>query len=328
MTGQPFRSQTPAIEISELRRVYREEGRRSAKSPPRVALDSVSLTVPSGEIHGLLGPNGAGKTTLVKILCTVLLPTSGTVRVVGHDVVKEAAEVRRLVGVAFGGERGLQPLLTAEQMLNFWGRMYGMSKEDTRTRTAEMLALFGLSDRADSRIRSYSRGMKQRLHLARALLPRPRLLFLDEPTIGVDPVARRDFRRLLAGLYAEGITVMITTHDMAEAEAVCDRVTLIDSGRILATEAPETLSRWLSTYGHIEVKDASEATLDLVRMLPEVTQVRQLDTGVARVEVSAERALREVLTTLVASGCVQVRLAAPALDEVYMALVEEKRLMV
>src|SRR5579884_3441380 len=182
-----------AVEVDEVQRVYTPK-----KREPVVALDAVSLTIPVGEVHGLLGPNGAGKTTLVKILSTVLLPTSGRALVLGKDVVAETKAVRPLIGIVFGGERGLYTRLTARQNLEYWGALYRLPGGEIRRRAASLLERVGLADRADQRVEQFSRGMKQRLHLARGLIGDAKVLFLDEPTTGMDPLAAREFRALIA----------------------------------------------------------------------------------------------------------------------------------
>ncbi|MFE8944827.1 ABC transporter ATP-binding protein [Streptomyces sp. NPDC007856] len=315
-----------AVDVRRLHRVYQDSGRKFRKVPAKVALESVDLGVEQGEVHGLLGPNGAGKTTLVRILCTVLLPTSGEARVMGHDVVRETARVRSLLGVTFGGDRGLHTMLTARQTMDFWGALHGLDKKVTAARTEELLGRFGILDRADSRVETYSRGMRQRLHLARALLPDPQILFLDEPTIGMDPVGAQDFRKVVLSLKADGKTIILTTHDMAEAEAVCDRVSLIDKGRVLATEQPTQLSRWLSEYENVEVEDADAEVLARVAELPGVLAVGQLPTGAFRIQLGEDGVCSRVLRELVDAGCTQVRTTRPDLSEVYVALLEDRKI--
>src|SRR6266487_781075 len=202
-----------AVEVREIRRSFTPR-----KREPVVALDGVSLSIPAGEVHGLLGPNGAGKTTLVKIRSTVLLPTSGTAQVLGHDVVEETRAVRPLIGIVFGGERGLYTRLTARQNLEYWGALYRLSSATIRQRSAALLERVGLVDRADQRVEEFSRGMKQRLHLARGLMGDAKVLFLDEPTTGMDPLAAREFRTLVGELKGEGRTILLTTHDLVEPE--------------------------------------------------------------------------------------------------------------
>jgi ABC-2 type transport system ATP-binding protein len=311
-----------AVEVEELTRVFTPR-----KRDPVVALDAVSLTIPDGEIHGLLGPNGAGKTTLVKVLSTVLLPTSGRARVRGHDVVDETRAVRPLIGIVFGGERGLYWRLTGRQNLEYWAALYKLPPRTTRGRAQELLERVGLAERADERVETYSRGMKQRLHLARGLVGDARLLFLDEPTTGMDPIAAREFRALVAELREEGRTILLATHDMVEAETVCDRVTLIDRGRIVATESPRTLGRVISRFQRIDVEGVEDAVLDEVEAMAGVSGVTRADGG-ARVEIDEEGATQAVLARLVAAGASSLRTSLPSLEEVYVQLLGERGLEV
>ena len=314
----------PAVDVQEITRIYEPRRKRDERV---VALDAVSLEIPEGEIHGLLGPNGAGKTTLVKILSTVLLPTSGRASVLGHDVVEETRAVRPLIGIVFGGERGLYTRLTARQNLEYWGALYRLSASETKRRSKELLERTGLQDRADQRVEEFSRGMKQRLHLARGLIGDAKVLFLDEPTTGLDPLAAREFRRLIGELKAERRTILLTTHDMVEAETVCDRVTLIDRGKMLATETPRTLGTLLSRFQRIDVEGADERVLSEVESLSGVSVVNRVDGG-ARIEVNEEGATGEVLRRLVAGGVTSVKTSLPSLEEVYVQLIGERGLEV
>jgi ABC-2 type transport system ATP-binding protein len=323
-----MRSTELAVAVRALRRIY--GGRR--KTPEVVALDGVDLSVPTGEVHGLLGPNGAGKTTLCKILSTVLLPTSGTAVIAGYDVVRETAAVRRLVGIVFGGERGLYTRLTARQNLEFWATMYGLAGRTRRSRVETMLERVGLADRAGQRVEGFSRGMKQRLHLARGLVGDPKVVLLDEPTTGMDPVAARDFRTLVGELRQEGRTVLLTTHDMAEAEAVCDRVTLIDGGRLLATERPATLSRWISTYARVEATDVPDALAqrltDELREVPGVAGVRRTSPAGLVVETADSDAAPRVVRRMLDAGVTNVATSLPDLEEVYLHVIGERGMRV
>ncbi len=314
----PRERDVPAVEADRLGRTFTAKGR-----PDVVALDEVSITVEQGEVHGLLGPNGAGKTTLVKLLSTILLPSSGTGRVLGLDVVDEVAAVRPLIGIVLGGERGLYNRLTARQNLRYWCALYRMDPATGRSRTDAMLERVGLLDRADDRVQSYSRGMRQRLHLARGLLHDPPVVFLDEPSTGLDPVAARDLRAIVRELAHEGRTVFITTHDMAEAEAVCDRVTLIDRGKLLATETPQTLSKTLSRFERIECEGADDAVLTVLQSFEGVSQVVTTTAG-ARIEVNVESAVGQVMRHLVEAGVTSVKVTRPTLEEVYLSLVGER----
>jgi ABC-2 type transport system ATP-binding protein len=309
-----------AVEVQEVTRVFEPR-----KRPRVVALDDVSLTIPEGEIHGLLGPNGAGKTTLVKILSTVLIPTSGTARVLGHDVVADLKAVRPLIGIVFGGERGLYWRLTGRQNLEYWGALYRLSARETKERTQRLIERVGLTERADERVETYSRGMKQRLHLARGLIGDAHVLFLDEPTTGMDPLAAREFRALIGELRGEGRTILLATHDMVEAETVCDRVTLIDRGKVVATESPRTLGRVISRFQRIDVEGVDGAVLDEIRAMAGVTSVTQ-DDGGARIEVDQEGATGIVLRRLVDAGATSVKTSLPSLEEVYVQLIGDRGL--
>jgi ABC-2 type transport system ATP-binding protein len=320
----PTLTNQAAVAVESVTRVFDPRRKRDARV---VALDRVSLEIPPGEIHGLLGPNGAGKTTLVKILSTVLVPTSGSAHVLGHDVVTEARAVRPLIGIVFGGERGLYWRLTGRQNLEYWGALYKLSAAETRRRAQRLLERVGLTDRADERVETYSRGMKQRLHLARGLVGDAKVLFLDEPTTGMDPIAARDFRALIAELKGEGRTILLATHDMVEAETVCERVTLIDRGTILATESPRTLGRMISRFQRIDVEGAEPAVIARVRELPGVHSVSEADGG-ARIEVAEEGATGAVLKLLVDEGVTSVKTSLPSLEEVYVHVIGDRGLQV
>jgi ABC-2 type transport system ATP-binding protein len=297
------------------------------KHPEVRALDGVSLSIDEGEVHGLLGPNGAGKTTLVKILTTVLLPSAGHAMICGHDVVRDAKAVRPLIGIVFGGERGLYTRLTARQNLEYWASLYRLPGSQIKPRAATLLDRVGLSDKADVRVETYSRGMKQRLHLARGLVAGAKVLFLDEPTTGMDPIAAREFRNLIAEIRSEGTTILLATHDMAEAEALCDRVTLIDHGRILATESPRSLGRLISRYQRVDVEGADRELLDRVAVLPGVESVAATADG-HRIHVDGDEHVQLVLKVVVESGVVDVRTSSPSLEEVYVGLIGDRGLEV
>lgn len=311
------------VEVEDLRRTFPRKG-----DSPRAALDGLSLAVPDGEVHGLLGPNGAGKTTLCRILSTVLLPTSGTARIAGLDVVTDTAAVRRTIGIVFGGERGLYDRLTARQNLLYWSSLFHMRTSAAKPRVAQLLERVGLADRADERVETYSRGMKQRLHLARGLINDPKVVILDEPTVGMDPVAAHDFRALVGELRADGRTLLLTTHDMAEAEAVCDRVSLIDNGRLLGTEQPGTIGRWMAAYERITAAGVPADTAAAVGLLPGVSGVTHGADGRLVVETDAEGATGTVLRFLLDRGITSVSTGRPSLEDVYLSVIGNRGLTV
>lgn len=308
-----------AVEVQQLERTF-----SARRKPPVQALDKVSFSVAQGEVHGLLGPNGAGKTSLLKILTTVLLPTSGSARVNGHDVVREAMAVRRQIGIVFGGERGLYTRLSARQNLEYWGALYRLNGREIKSRSEALLERVGLTERADARVETYSRGMKQRLHLARGLMGRAAVLFLDEPTIGMDPIAARDFRRLVGELAQEGHTVLLATHDMVEAETVCDRVTLIDRGRIIATESPRSLSQRLAQCQVIEIEGIDTEARAALGALPGVARLEERDDGSVKVEFAEGGALEAVLPLLARSKVTSIRTSSLSLEEVYVRLIGDR----
>jgi ABC-2 type transport system ATP-binding protein len=203
-----------------------------------VALDGLSLQIPEGEIFGLLGPNGAGKTTTIKILTTLARPTWGSARVQGFDVVRQPLEVKKLIGVC-PQELNLDRELTAFENLWIYGKLH--RTPDLQTRIGKLLEFGNLQDRAHSLVRDFSGGMQRRLLILRALVSRPRVLFLDEPTVGLDPQVRRHLWSLIQGLKQEGITIILTTHYIEEAEMLCDRVGVLNRGRLIALDTPQTL---------------------------------------------------------------------------------------
>ena len=253
----------PAVETKNLVKVF-ERGRRTVwqrlrgepdKRERFRAVDGIDLVVEPGEIFGLLGPNGAGKTTTMKMLATLLIPTSGTIRVLGIDPLERPRQVRARLGAMLSGERSLYWKLTGRENLEYFAALYHVPPAETRTRIADVLAAVKLADRADDYVERYSTGMRQRLALARALLPNPPLVVLDEPTVGLDPQASRDLRDRVRELKAQGRTVLLTTHYMEEADQLCDRVAIIDHGRIVALDTPAALKRTIRAEEvvHLEI---------------------------------------------------------------------------
>jgi ABC-2 type transport system ATP-binding protein len=252
-----------AVETKDLVKVF-ERGRRTIwqrlrREPDKRdrfrAVDGIDLVVEPGEIFGLLGPNGAGKTTTMKMLATLLIPTSGTIRVLGIDPLERPREVRAKLGAMLSGERSLYWKLTGRENLEYFAALYHVPPAETRERIARVLAAVKLTDRADDYVERYSTGMRQRLALARALLPNPPLVVLDEPTVGLDPQASRDLRDRVRELKAQGRTVLLTTHYMEEADQLCDRVAIIDHGRIVALDTPAALKRTIRAEEvvHLEI---------------------------------------------------------------------------
>ncbi|MFX0050683.1 MAG: ABC transporter ATP-binding protein [Candidatus Hermodarchaeota archaeon] len=207
-----------------------------------MALDDVTFNIPKGKMFGLLGPNGAGKTTTTKIFCTLLYPTSGNASIAGYDVVKDAHQIRPLINMAAGGERMLYFRLTGRENLQYFADLYNLPKLGLKDKLDDLLGKVGLLDRADSPVEQYSKGMRQRLQIARALLNDPIALFLDEPTLGLDVHVARELRKLVKNkVIKENIAVLLTTHYLHEADELCDKIGILDKGRLLAIETPEKL---------------------------------------------------------------------------------------
>src|SRR3954469_6101946 len=265
-----------AIEAIGLRRNYKTTtGVVRRKSLEIEAVRGIDFEVPEGELFGLLGPNGAGKTTTIKMLITLLLPTAGSARVLGLDVVEQAHEVRKRIGYVFGGERGVYERLSGYDNLRYSAELYGVPPSEQRPRIEYLLDVVGLKGREHERAEGYSRGMKQRLHVARGLLHDPDVIFLDEPTIGLDPVGARELRATIASLTEAGKTVLLTTHYMFEADALCDRIAVIARGEIVAHGTPTELKAGVEEGAVVEVEifGIPEGTVDRVRELDGVTSV-------------------------------------------------------
>jgi ABC-2 type transport system ATP-binding protein len=294
---------------------------REFKKGPR-AVDGIDLHVDSGEIYGFLGPNGAGKSTTVLMLTTLLPPTSGTARVAGYDVVKEGAQVRRAIGAALQ-EAALDPFLTGREHLRLQTALHGITGDERARRTSELLDRVGLAEAADRKVRGYSGGMKRRLDLALALVHRPRILFLDEPTTGLDVQSRTALWQEVGRLAKEnGVTVFLTTQYLEEADVLADRVGIIDHGRIVAEGTPETLKAEVacSTVEAVPANPDERGALSTV--LERFGRGTTGSPGSVAVQLeSGDGNLAEIVRTLDAEGLhvTQLQVHEPTLDDVFLA---------
>jgi ABC-2 type transport system ATP-binding protein len=327
----------PAVEAIGLVKEF-EKGRRTIwqrlrREPDQRerfrAVDAIDLLVERGEIFGVLGPNGAGKTTTLKMLATLLEPTSGSARILGRDVVREAREVRRRMGAVLSDGRSLYWKLTARENLQFFAALYHVPPGLQKERIASALAAVHLDDRADDYVERYSTGMRQRLVLARALIPDPELLLLDEPTVGLDPQSARDLRDRVREMRTQGRTVLLTTHYMEEADQLCDRIAIIDHGRIVALDTPAALKRTIAATEvvRLEVQGAPAADPDLVARLARVGSVarQERQNGVLSLTIhcrSARDFVPAAFDAVRAEGATidHVEVVAVTLEDVFLAL--------
>jgi ABC-2 type transport system ATP-binding protein len=265
-----------AIEVDNLCRTYStRSGAFRRKRTTVEALRGISFSVGRGELYGLLGPNGAGKTTTIKVLTTLLVPTAGSARVLGLDPVGQARELRQQIGYVFGGDRGLYERLSALDNLRYFADLYRVPLSRRNARIDELLEQVGLRGRERERVETYSRGMRQRLHIARGLLHDPPILLLDEPTIGLDPVGARELRGMIRDLQAVGKTILLTTHYMFEADELCDRLAVIAHGRIVGEGTPAELKHAVENRAVVEIEifGINDTALDRLRNVPGVTSV-------------------------------------------------------
>ncbi len=304
----------PAIEARNLVKTYRGDVR---------ALDRLSFRVEAGAIFGLLGPNGAGKSTTVKILTTLSRPDSGEARVAGLDVLRDAERVRHAIG-CIGQKSGVDSEATGRENLTLQGRVYGLRGTELKRRVAELLERFGLDQAADRVTRTYSGGMQRRLDVAMGLVHHPSVLFMDEPTTGLDPEARADMWKEIARLAREeGITILLTTHYLEEADRLAQRLAIVDRGRVVAEGSPEELKSELrGDTIHMELAQAEDAS-KAHSVLSRLEELRELVIDTRTLYARADRGATTVpiaLATLESAGVkvASVTVARPSLDDVYL----------
>ncbi|MBN1324128.1 MAG: ATP-binding cassette domain-containing protein [Methanotrichaceae archaeon] len=292
-----------------------------------VAVDEIDLEIEKGELFGLLGPNGAGKSTIIKMLTTMLKPTSGSAIVWGHDVVGDRDAVRSSVGVVFQ-DPTVDTMLTARENLDFHGRMYGMDAKRRRQGIEEVLDLVDLSDKADVLVEEFSGGMRRRLEIARGLMHRPHVLFLDEPTLGLDSQTRRHIWQYIREMnLQEEVTVVLTTHYMEEADNLCKRVAIIDNGRIVALNSPENLKDLIGA--DIINLSVLEGHDDLLQALEPQGWIRSIQTSNGEVQLHVDHAqvrMPEIMTLAYRNGVgiESVSMHEPTLEDVFLKFTGRK----
>ncbi|MCB9143663.1 MAG: ATP-binding cassette domain-containing protein [Anaerolineales bacterium] len=289
------------------------------------AVADISFTIEEGEVFSLLGPNGAGKTTTISMLSCLLEPTAGDASVGGFSVTSQPLQVKNVIGVV-PQEIALYDDLTALENLMFWGRMYGMGGAALKQRVSEVLEQVGLADRAKERVKTYSGGMKRRINIGVGLLHRPRLLFMDEPTVGIDPQSRRNILDSVKELNRQGMTVLYTTHYMEEAEELSDRVGIIDHGKLIALGTQRELTKLVGEMDtlRLHLNDGDDVALlaDGLRSLPEVLQATTLDHQIALIVPDAQEALPPALSKSMDLGYKvrSVDIEEPNLEAVFLHL--------
>jgi len=292
-----------------------------------VAVDGVSFDIAEGEIFGLLGPNGAGKTTTISIISCLVSPDEGDVRVDGHSVRSESAAVRRVLGIV-PQEIALYPTLTAAENLRFWGKMYGLLGKELNEAVAYGLEMAGLEDRAKDRVETFSGGMKRRINIAAGILHRPRVLLMDEPTVGIDPQSRNHILDTVRQLNREGMTVLYTSHYMEEVEALCDRIAIVDHGKLIAQGTLTELQALVGDEDRIRVQladaasEASEVDLAAIRQIPGISRAEQIDGVIEVLAAQAGPVLAGIVSTVAAAGdhVRSIEVVEPDLESVFLHL--------
>jgi ABC-2 type transport system ATP-binding protein len=322
-----------AIQTIDVGRIYKLRGPKHKGDPKQVvALKDVNLEIGRGELFGLLGPNGAGKTTLIKILATLLLPTSGQAFVDGLDVTRDMYEIRRRISMVSGGETSGYGLLTVEENLWMFARFYGLDNKTARERISAMMEIVGIADRRRSKISDLSTGLRQKMNFVRGFICDPNIVFLDEPTLGLDVGAAREVRGFIKQWMHDhpDRTVLLTTHYMAEADELCDRLAIIDRGQVLACDTPENLKKRLQReaifnlkVGPLGPKPSRESMLEAVPGVRQVTVVQKNGHTDLNLILAAEDALPGVLMHLSQRGSnlISLEKREPTLEDVFIDLV-------
>lgn len=288
-----------------------------------VAVNDVSFSIEEGEVYGLLGPNGAGKTTTISMVSCLIEPTSGTIAVDGHDAVREPGALKAALGVV-PQEIALYPTLTAAENLRFWGSMYGLRGDALKRAVADALELAGLADRAKERVEKYSGGMKRRINIAAGILHKPRVLLMDEPTVGIDPQSRNHILETVKDLNAAGMTVLYTSHYMEEVEYLCDRIAIMDHGVIIAEGTLNELRDVVGGMDVVAVKVAgvTSGVLERVRAIEGVEGVESVEDALEVLTRSSGSIMGRLVTTLESEGAhvTSVSVTEPNLESVFLHL--------
>ena len=294
-----------AIEVKDMTEYAIEVNNLTKKFGDFTAVDDLSLTVKEGEIFGFLGPNGAGKSTTIRMLCTLTQPTSGSAKIAGYDLIKDSARVRENIGLV-AEKMIMYDRLTAAENLRFFGKLYALPKQRLEERIDELLELVDMQKWKNTQISKFSTGMKQRINVIRALLPEPRILFMDEPTLGLDPQTTFSIRDITREINESGVTVILTTHAMTEAEALSDRVAIIDHGKIAALDTPQNLKSMISegdtTVFGTKIMNLTSGLIEKIKSIDVVTAVAQQDDYNLKISAKGTDALNKIIDTIRQKG--------------------------
>ena len=303
---------------------------KKADSSFFTAVDGIDLTVVQGEVFGLLGPNGAGKSTTIRMLCTLLEPTSGSATVNGFDIRRQAGKVRQSLGTLLAGERSIYWKLTGRENLEYFAALYHLPPKEARQRINQLLELMGIQERADELVEKYSTGMKQRIAISKALLANPPILLFDEPTLGLDPQAARNVRELIQTLKVEGHTILLTTHYMEEADILSDRIGIIDQGKVIALDTPERLKERVQQLEVVRF-EINGWHPDLENQLKNITTIENLlarpiqDSSLYEVSLQTPNSraiIPQIIEQVNVNGTylVNMNIIKPTLEDVFVSL--------
>lgn len=317
------------IEVKNLVKKYKIKSGKFGREE-RTILNGISFSVKKGEVFGLLGPNGAGKTTTFKVLTTLLTPTSGEVFILGKDVNKNEEDIRKEINFIFGGEKGVYTKLTAVEYLAYFCSLYKIPKQESKLKINQLISLVGLEKATDQKIYTFSKGMIQRLHIARSLINDPKVIFLDEPTIGLDPLGARILRDIVKNLSKKGITIILTTHYMYEAEELCDKVAFIRSGEIVESGRKDSV---LQKYNHVNIIEITMNIRDRSGLLENEyfknkVELNDIKENIILVRLKKDEFISDntIETELSKYGLVlEFKKKAVTLEDIYIELMKEPR---
>lgn len=312
------------INAEKIRKVYKVKRKMNKKEI--VAVDNISFSVEKGEIFGLLGPNGAGKTTTIQMLSTLLIPDTGKITIDGLDVIRDKTKIRARMGIIMGGERGLYWRLSGRDNLVYFAELNNLRPSMYKRRIDDLLKLVGLEESADQLVETYSKGMKQRLHFARGLLTDPEILFMDEPTIGLDPKVSSDLRKLIKQMSKDGKTIIYTSHYMHEADELCDRIGIIKLGKLMVVDTPDSLKQQLKKVNLVQLEMKRINDEELRHFAEKNAEIKIYDTkdNILSLEVPLHiEVLSTITSTFAPNNIANIKIQEFSMEDVYLKIIGE-----